>query len=302
MTLFNVAAQKEVDGVEMGVLDNGITYLTESGLARMCGIDRKTLNEIATMWDNGSESQRLLSIVEKLQGAGYEEKSLYLKSMDQTKGQEVNAYPGPVCLALLEYYAFDAKDKKEQALKAFRALARVSFDEFIYQAVGYNPKDIFSIVWRQYHDRVSLAANSVPIGYFGVFHEISGLIVDLINAGIPAGPSIVPDISVGQIWSGHWNQIGGDQKYGARIRYEHNYPQYFTQASSNPQTPYAYPESALPEFRRWFREDYIPEKYPKYIMGLRGKITVQTAKAAIETMTGQRLEITKGKRLKTIEQ
>ena len=44
MKLFNVEKQVEHDGVEMGVLENGIPYLTESGLARMCGIDRKVLN------------------------------------------------------------------------------------------------------------------------------------------------------------------------------------------------------------------------------------------------------------------
>ena len=46
--LFHVEKQIEIDGVEMGVLENGIPYLTESGLARMCGIDRKVLNRLGS--------------------------------------------------------------------------------------------------------------------------------------------------------------------------------------------------------------------------------------------------------------
>ena len=33
--LFHIEKQAEVNGVEMGVLENGIPYLTESGLAQM---------------------------------------------------------------------------------------------------------------------------------------------------------------------------------------------------------------------------------------------------------------------------
>ncbi len=288
MPLFHIAAQKEVDGVEMGVLDNGITYLTESGLARMCGIDRKTLSEIATMWDNASQSPRLLSIAEKLKDAGYQEASLYLKSVDQARGQEVNAYPGPVCLALLEYYAFDAKEKKEQALKAFRALARVSFDEFIYQAVGYNPKGMVSAAWQQFHDRVDLTQDAAPEGFWSIFRETAPLIVTLINNGVPVGPSVMPDGSVGIAWSAYWASIDGDNKYRPRRQYPHRYPDYFPQAKSNPQTAYAYPEEALGEFRKWFREIYLPTKYPAYIRNLGRKLTVDTAERAIEAITGER--------------
>lgn len=44
--MFNVEKQSTIDGVEMGMLENGVPFLTESGLARMCGIDRKVLNNM----------------------------------------------------------------------------------------------------------------------------------------------------------------------------------------------------------------------------------------------------------------
>lgn len=39
--------QKEVDGIEMGILENGIPYLTQSGLAAVTGITRKELKHIS---------------------------------------------------------------------------------------------------------------------------------------------------------------------------------------------------------------------------------------------------------------
>jgi len=205
----------------------------------------------------------------------------------------VNAYPGPVCLAILEYYAFDAEDKKEQALRAYRALARVSFDEFIYQAVGYNPKNAVSAAWQQFHDRVDLTQDAAPEGYWGIFRETAPLIVTLMNNGVPVGPSIMPDGSVGIGWAAYWVSIDGDNKYSPRCQYHHVFPHYFPQAKSYPQLAYAYPEEALGEFRKWFREVYLPTKYPEYIRRLGRKLPADTAERAIEAITGERPKFTK---------
>ena len=42
-TLFKAEKQAERDGIEMGVLENGMPYLSEAGLARLCGVARSTL-------------------------------------------------------------------------------------------------------------------------------------------------------------------------------------------------------------------------------------------------------------------
>jgi hypothetical protein len=42
----------------------------------------------------------------------------------------------------------------------------------------------------------------------------------------------------------------------------------FPQSASNPQEPWCYPEKALGEFRRWFRETYVGSgKFQSYIEG-----------------------------------
>lgn len=298
--LFPVAVHREIDGVGMGVLENGIPYLTESGLARMCGIDRKVLNRLAKDWEEKSKTARLEKIASILRDNDYDEDTLYIKSIDSNM-TEINAYPGPVCLSVLEYYAFSADETKEKARNAYRKMVKFSFDGFIFQSVGYNPREMFDIAWRQFHARASLVGNEVPERYFAIFREVSGLIMDLITSGVPVGPSIVPDGSAGRIWGGYWRDIDGDTTYGKRIEFKHNFPDDFEQSKSNPQRAWAYPEPALAEFRRWLRAAYLPTKYPKYILSLRGKITLETAKKAIESVTDTRIEITGKNSYKMIE-
>jgi hypothetical protein len=169
----------------------------------------------------------------------------------------------------LEYYAFDAgSNVKEQAQQNFRLLAGKALRDFIYTQVGYDPKDGVPDVWRQFHDRVSLTYNAVPNGYFAIFKEMADMIVTLGQAGLHISSSFVPDISVGQWWSKYWVENDLDSKFGARKKYEHNYPNYFPQADSNPQEPWCYPETALGEFRLWLREQYIGQgKFSNYILG-----------------------------------
>ncbi|MEX2201191.1 MAG: hypothetical protein WD711_07345, partial [Dongiaceae bacterium] len=155
---------------------------------------------------------------------------------------------------------------REEAQKNFRLLAGQALHDFIYTQVGYDPNNSVPIVWRQFHDRVSLTYNSVPVGYFSVFKEIADMIVTLGQAGLHIDKSFVPDGSVGSHWSRHWDENGFDDKFGARQKWDHNYPDYFPQARSNPQPAWCYREAALPEFRRWMRENYIGDgKFTKYI-------------------------------------
>ncbi|MFN8819050.1 MAG: hypothetical protein ACK5WY_03545, partial [Holosporaceae bacterium] len=42
---------------------------------------------------------------------------------------------------------------------------------------------------------------------------------------------------------------------------------------------YAYPDSALPEFRKWFRQVYLPTKFPAYILSRAKVLTGGIAQA-----------------------
>lgn len=287
--LYQVDRQIEYDGVEMGVLENGMPYLTERGLTRMCGLTKSALNEMSLNWEIEKNRPRGKEIVKILEERGYTEETLYLKS--ELNGKEINAYTEPVCLAILEYYAFVADSPRKEAITAFRSLARTSFRAFIYGAVGYAPEQRIIDGWRHYHDRVDMVASAVPPGFFGIFHEIAIMIVPMIRSGIIVSDNVVPDISVGKAWSAFWTDKNLNEKFGDRIRYDHEYPPYYPQAKSNPQPSYAYPEAALGVFREWLRENYITVNFPKYILSKakQGAIQPSTAQQVIETFIPKKL-------------
>lgn len=260
LPLFHVEKQVEIDGIEMGVLANGMPYLSERGLARMCGVNSSNISRLAASWQEEKLRPRGAKINDILLQAGYTENSLFIKC--EVNGVTINAYSEPVCLALLEYYAFDAA--KKEAQNAFRTLARTTFRAFVYKAVGYTPETKILQSWRQYLDRVDCLENKVPSGYFCVFSEIAPVIVPLIKSGLIINDKVIPDISVGQLWARHWKSKNYDEKIGKRIVFEHNYPPYFRQAASNPQHPYAYPIAALGIFRAWLT-NYVERQFPRYL-------------------------------------
>ncbi|WP_187431309.1 hypothetical protein ROLI_030890 [Roseobacter fucihabitans] len=259
-----IEKQIEVDGVGMGVLTDGTPFLTGRGLARLCGVSNARIVELSADWVN--ERRALTKRVKEL----LESKSIKVEAphikINQRSGA-FYAYPDVVCIAVLEYYAFDAGEGvRDTAIKNFRLLAGKALHDFIYSQVGYDPEQHVPAVWKQFHDRVSLTYNSVPTGYFSVFKEIADMIVTLGQAGLSIDSSFVPDGSVGIHWAKHWKAQELESKFGKRVPWDHNFPDYFPQAKSNPQPANAYPEAALPEFRRWMRENYIGDgKFTTYI-------------------------------------
>ena len=259
-----IEKQIEIDGVGMGVLSDGTPFLTGRGLARLCGISNPRIVEMGQAWSASPRPPMIGGVQKILSERGVALESPYIEIKQRTG--DFYAYPDVISLAVLEYYAFDAPNKNEQAQKNYRLLAGKALREFIYTQVGYDPNNFIPLPWRQFHDRVSLTYNSVPSGYFSIFKEIADMIVTLGQAGMHIDSSFVPDGSVGGIWGTHWRENNFDAIHGARIKWNHNYPDYFPQAKSNPQHAWCYPESALPEYRKWMREKYIGKgKFQKYL-------------------------------------
>jgi hypothetical protein len=51
----------EIDGIGMGVLSDGTPFLTGRGLARLCGITHRQVQDIATEWDDEVPTPRVCS-------------------------------------------------------------------------------------------------------------------------------------------------------------------------------------------------------------------------------------------------
>lgn len=262
-----IEKQTEIHGIGMGVLSDGTPFLTQRGLARLCGVQNAHIGTISSEWNESPQKPRISRIKDLLQSRGVTLDSAHIPVTDGSVA--AYAYPDSVCLAVLEYFAFDAGvNCKDEARKNYRLLAGKALHDFIYAQVGYDPANQLPGVWQQFHDRVSVAYNAIPDGFFGVFKEIADIIVTLGLAGIHIDSSFVPDISVGQAWSKYWSDNNLDWKYGHRQKYPHSYPDYFPQAPSNPQPSWCYPEAALGDFRKWLRENYLKGgSFEKYLTG-----------------------------------
>lgn len=280
-----IVVEKEVDGVGMGVLNDGTPFLNIRGLARMCGVDSAVIVRITNNWDEESAKPRERRIKEIIREQGFDTSVAFFAVVKD--GTINHAVPSHVCMAILEYYAFESNQgSRDQALKSYRVLAKKGLNDFVFAQVGYNPSGSIDVSWQQFHDRVSLTAESAPDGYFSIFREIASLIVPMINAGISVGPKIVPDISVGQRWGKKWNAENLESVYGMRLKFEHNYPDYFPQALSNPRHPWCYPDDALAEFRSWLKREYLKDFFPNYLNGQvkSGKLSAPVGAKMIEAV------------------
>jgi hypothetical protein len=251
----------ELDGARMhpfgmGVLSDGTPFLTQRGLAVLCGVENAHIGTISSQWRDDIPKPRVNKIRDILARDGHQLEDAHV--LVKIGARTLYAYREEISLAVIEYYAFDAGQYcQEEARDNFRVLARKGFRDAIYESVGYEPTRGIDDRWRPFHDRISLAYHSAPEGYFSIFKESAEVSVTLGQSGIYSDEHLIPDISIGKCWGRYWIDNELEAQYGARLEYKHYYPDYFPQSASNPQTPWCYPELALGEFRRWLREDYI---------------------------------------------
>lgn len=282
-----IVTEREIEGIEMGVLDDGRAFLNGRGLAKVAGVAASTIINQADQWKQGKRSNDLAML---LKGQGFNRPSLYIP-VPGPNGIE-HAYTDDVAMLILEYYAFsrpaqDAEGKPNPALENYRKLARAGLRLFIYQAIGYDPQKVVPNEWRQFHDRALL--NPAPRNYFGVFHEMSAMVLTAIRGGLVVDMHTVPDISVGIAWSKHWKATSMEAQYGPSTKHPHFYPAYMTQSLANGEIEaHVYPVKAIGEFRAWMEDVYLPHKFPKYLEGKVKKkdLTASTAElilAAFET-------------------
>lgn len=270
--------------VGMGVLSDGTPYLNQRGLAVLCGVENAHIGTISSQWNDPDEKPRIKKIKAILATVGITVASPHIEISHG--GRAYYCYPADVCLAILEYYSFDAgANVQEQARANFRLLAGSKLKDMIYRQVGYDPTGANR--FKKWHDRIALNYQSAPKGFFHVFNEAHTIIYELIIAGAEIGEKTVVDISIGQHWGRHWADNEFDGKFGARAKYPHNYPDDHPQAKSNPQESWCYPLSALGAYREWLQDHYIEGgKFAGYLDGKvkKGDLAPSVAQLAIATI------------------
>jgi len=255
--------EADIDGIQMGVMNDGSPFLTLRGLSRLCGVDHTALLRMTANWEEERTKPRGLFIDKKLKDQGLNLNRLFHKTVIQ--GTETNAFPDSVCMAILEYYAFEAsQSSREIALDNFRRLAGSQLRRFIYLSVGIDPDNPQRGALECFHERL-LMNDQVPFGYFSVFREMADLSLKMVRGNFDFGPSAIPDISVGTMWSKYWVANGYDDRYGPRTKSPHVYPDWFPQHKAGPVEAWIYPDDALGVFRRWMQSDYIPNRLGDYL-------------------------------------
>lgn len=267
----------EVDGLQMGVLPDGTPFMSGRSLAGLCGIVVSTIYEWGPAWSRESDKERDVALRNILDEAGYDEDFLFFETT--IDGKRTLAYPAIVCMAIIEYYAFEKG--RETAVRNHRRLARAGLQMFIYAACGWDPGRTIPVDWQHFHDRLTL--NPVPAGWFSVWVESSALIMAAMRRGLKVDAGTVPDISIGMIWGKHWIARKYDDVYGARTKHPHQYPGDAPQSAAEIEA-WVYPLAALGTFRLWLQEVYIPDKFPDYIRmkARKGAIPATRAELLIE--------------------
>jgi hypothetical protein len=119
----------EQDGVEFYTLKTGVSGMSISGLARLCGIDRRAIS-------------RLLKRIH-----GTKLRSEWLKSflgqdlclgLNSVSGAKI--IHGEACVAIIGYYAFEARYKTKAAEYAFKKFAYMGLEAWIQSITGWQPQ------------------------------------------------------------------------------------------------------------------------------------------------------------------
>lgn len=286
--------EKDADfgDIGMGVLSDGTPYLNQRGLAALCGVQNAHIGTISNQWNDVGEKPRIAAIKSILSKAGYTAPTAHIEITHA--GRTHYCYPAEVCLAILEYYGFDAgANCQPQARDNFRLLAGSKLRELIYSQVGYDPSGSNSHKFEKWHERIALNYQSAPKGFFHVFNEAHTVIYELICAGAKIDEHFVVDISIGQHWSKYW--VGNDlaTQYGDRCKYPHCYPDSHPQSNSNPQESWCYPLAALGAYREWLQDNYIGGgKFAAYLRGKvsKGMLPPSIAQLAISALTPKQIE------------
>lgn len=272
------------DDLGMGVLSDGTPYVTNRGLAKLCGVDPSATLRLLQKWNEEKNKPRGLKIQELLSSQGYNEEHLYIEA-NGIHGSFL-AISDAVCMAILEYYSFEAQQNNSEIAKTnFRILARSSFKLYVYNQCNYNPSQKMDDSWQLFHERL-LLNDDIPLNYFSIFKELSAVIVNMIREGCKIDDTTIPDISVGQIWSRYWTQNNLYIRYGERFKFPHRYPSTFRQSSGGDYDAWVYPSDALGAFRRWLHETYFMDKFPRYLNTkvTSGAIVAQDASRLIDVL------------------
>ena len=125
-----IAKDTDLGEIGMGVLSDGTPYLNQRGLAALCGVQNAHIGTISSHWNEPDEKPRIKAIKSILEKVGYTVPRAHIEVLH--KGQTHFCYPAEVCLAILEYYAFDAGPNCQPEARIIFGLLRAQNYESLF--------------------------------------------------------------------------------------------------------------------------------------------------------------------------
>lgn len=256
----------EVSGfpIEVGVLRDGTPFLSGRGLARACGISNSTLVGWGEIVPSLGDKNRAGKIAKLLATYGYQSDRFFVRIVDSTKfggKASISAYPYQVCMAFLDYYAFEAS--KETARNSLRVLSEKQLPQFIYEAIGYSSLAVAKTPLTSASDR---PYTFVPEGYFSISQATARGKIHSVQTTLNFDTQTTTYLNLEKAWNHHWDIHKLWEHYGQHIAYLPLKDRYLPQAAvSKAIKTYVYPISALGEFKEWLNWQYIPERFPSYL-------------------------------------
>jgi hypothetical protein len=113
---------------------NGACHMSETGLARLCGISQQGMYQLVTRTIT-SESD-----YECLKGFCGEHWRSKVTLMINGLPMNVNLIPSAFCAAIVEYLAFESPNKTAEALFAHRKFAKMGIEAWIQSITGWKPQ------------------------------------------------------------------------------------------------------------------------------------------------------------------
>jgi hypothetical protein len=117
-----------VDGIELYATDSECG-MSQAGLARFCGVDRKTVSELLENIAGGRTSSKYL---EPFAG-----QDLYLGAEGDKNAKIIRS---EVCSAICKYYALESKAKNETALFSLCKFSDLGINSWIREVTGHTQK------------------------------------------------------------------------------------------------------------------------------------------------------------------
>jgi len=124
------------DDVEFFTIDaTGESGMSESGLARLCGVSKQSVNELLR--------NMLAGNLGKNQSEPMQRRDLWLQargvtSIDKSKISNLSVLRASVCAQVIKHYAFESRYKTEKALFAYQTFAEKGINAWIQEMTDWH--------------------------------------------------------------------------------------------------------------------------------------------------------------------